>query len=435
MVAAHRPHDSPLLMRAPVATGAGPRLAAIGILAGLGGWLATASLQQDFAAYYTAGAAAGRGLDPYLNHLPTPGAPWDGIAIYRHSRFLYPPLVAELFRPFAALPFSWSKAIFTAASVAALLAGMGLVIRDLRSGGSGDPSSALKLTPLLCAIWPPVFLTLERGQIDLLLLAALGAAWHWRNRPSIAGPLLATAAMAKPLILGVLPLLICARRFRFLVATLGVLVLLGGANVAISGRSLSEKYLREVLPRAASYGEGGPEDLLLTPAETARAGNDLDQGVARIDGRGRAYPQQIGTFRRNASMPRLLAQDASPRVVLGVSLLTLLALGAVLAVAAWRSPDAATWYWGGLLAAVVAAPVSWAMGLVWALPLFCLASVGTRDCDRPFRRPLRRPFLGLLAVAFAAGMLGPVFSPAWVLAGLAAVAAAVVATIRHEAAA
>ncbi|HEX4403719.1 MAG TPA: hypothetical protein VH560_02755 [Polyangia bacterium] len=29
---------------------------------------------------------------------------WDGVAVFTHSRFLYPPIVAELFRPFAALP-------------------------------------------------------------------------------------------------------------------------------------------------------------------------------------------------------------------------------------------------------------------------------------------------------------------------------------------
>ena len=30
---------------------------------------------------------------------------WDGVALFRHSRFLYPPLVADLFRPLAALRF------------------------------------------------------------------------------------------------------------------------------------------------------------------------------------------------------------------------------------------------------------------------------------------------------------------------------------------
>ncbi len=411
-------------------SGAGPRLAAIGILAGMGGWLATASLQQDFAAYYTAGAAAGRGLDPYVNHLPTPGGPWDGIAAYRHSRFLYPPLVAEFFRPFAALPFAWAKAIFTAASVAALLLGLALVTRTIVPPGDRGRGTWAAWTPLLCAIWPPVFLTLERGQIDLLLFAALAAAWHWRGRLLIAAPLLAVAVMGKPLILGVLPLLIAGRRSRLVAATLGALVVLGAANVALSGRVLSGKYLRDVLPRAANHGEGGPQEWLLSPVEMARAGDDLDDGVARIDGAGRVYPQEIGTFRRNASLPRLLVPDTAPPGVLRAAVFaTFLILGAVVLVGAWRSPNVAAWYWGASVAAVVAAPVSWAMSLVWALPLFCLglAGAGPRDGSSS------RAFFVLLLVTFAAGLFGPLRSTGWVLAGLAAVAAAATATIKRQA--
>ena len=86
--------------------------AAIALVAGLAGWVATASLQQDFAAYWVAGAARHAGLDPYINQVGGAAAPelWDGVAVFTHSRFLYPPVVAELFRAFAALPFPVAKA-------------------------------------------------------------------------------------------------------------------------------------------------------------------------------------------------------------------------------------------------------------------------------------------------------------------------------------
>src|SRR6185436_700092 len=80
--------------------------AAIAVVASAAGWLAMRSLQQDLAAYWVAGAARSAGLDPYVNHVGGPVAPelWDGVAVFAHSRFLYPPLIAELFRPLARLP-------------------------------------------------------------------------------------------------------------------------------------------------------------------------------------------------------------------------------------------------------------------------------------------------------------------------------------------
>ena len=96
-------------------------LAAVAVVGAFAAYAARSSLQEDFAAYWVAGAARRLGLDPYVNHVGGPVAPalWDGVAPFRHSRFLYPPLVAELFRPLAALPYRAAKALYTAAAVAA----------------------------------------------------------------------------------------------------------------------------------------------------------------------------------------------------------------------------------------------------------------------------------------------------------------------------
>jgi hypothetical protein len=411
-------------MRGLFAEGATPRLAAMGILAVAAGWLATSSLQQDFSAYYTAGAAMGRGLDPYRNYLATPGGPWDGVAVFQHSRFLYPPLVAALFRPIAALPFLLAKALYTAASVAALFVGLTLVDRErpVARRGTRDYSILHLVAPIPWALWPPVLLTLERGQIDLLLFAVMAVAWRWRHRVAVAGPLLAVAVVGKPLALGVYPLLFAARRYRLAAAALGTLMVLGGLNVLIAGRALSAEYLRDVLPRAALYGEGGPATTLLDEKDLAGVSADLADGIARIDGHGRAFLQGVGSFRRNASLPRLLAgDDDAPSRPAGIAVYFV--LGIALAFAARRHPDRAAWYWGGLVAAVVAAPVSWAMGLVWALPLLGDWS------GIPHRKVAVRWLLG---AAFAAGVLGPLWAPAWVLAGLLAVAAAVLLTLRSN---
>ena len=419
-------------MRRLAALEAGPRLAAIAILAAMSGWVATASLQQDFAAYYTAGAAVARGLSPYVNHLPTADGPWDGVAVYRHSRFLYPPLAAELFRPWAALPFAWAKAMFTAASAAAAVAAFAITVTFASDGAAAESVVHRRRAgwlALASAVWPPTLLALERGQMDLLLLPALVAAWRWRARPAVAGTLLASAAMFKPMLLGVVPLLLCGRRFRWAAMTVGVLLLLAMINLAAAGRGRCAEYLWQVLPRAASYGEGGPENMLLSEGEIARAGDDLAEGVARVDGRGRAYPQQIGDFRRNASLPRLLAGDGKPPMEAAVLVLVLCL--APLAVGARRSPDSALWYCGGLVATVVAAPVSWAMGLVWALPLGWLA-LADRKIDPGINPPSSAALP--LGFGFAAGFAGPLLPGAWVLVGLTAVAAAAVATVARRSA-
>src|SRR5215471_12225679 len=89
--------------------------AAVVAVAAAAAWLARSSLQQDFAAYWVAGGARRLGLDPYVNHVGAGGgAPWDGVSVFAHSRFLYAPLIADLLRPWAALPYAAAKALFSA---------------------------------------------------------------------------------------------------------------------------------------------------------------------------------------------------------------------------------------------------------------------------------------------------------------------------------
>ena len=393
-------------MAAPrVTAGTVTALAALAGLMVVAGWLAAVSLQQDFAAYHTAGRARAMGLDPYLNHVAT-GGPWDGVAVYRHSRFLYPPLVADLFRPLAAFAFPWAKALFTAASVGGLV----VALRLIRPDGPVTPPWGLAL--LVAAAWPPVFTALERGQIDLLLFPLLAAAWRWRARPLRAGVALALCVLGKPFVAGLLPLLLLARQARWAAATAAALALLALASLAFDGLSLNREYLAEVLPRAARWGEGGPEAWLLDEPALAAVSAQLEDGTARVDGR--TFAQQVGAFRRNASLTRALAGDAPP--ALSTTLVLALLGGFVLAWTALRRAEVAGWYWGALLLGIVVAPVSWAMSLVWALPV--LLGYPRSSGDR------QRPRLFALAIAFGAGLLGPWLPGAWVATGVAGVAAA-----------
>jgi len=386
------------------------------ILTALAAWVAVASVQQDFAAYHTAGQARSLGRDPYLNLVGTPGGPWDGLAVYRHSRFLYPPLLAELFRPLAALPFAWAKRLFTLLSLAGLVGALRLATTTERRD--------LGLMILAAAVWPPVFLALERGQLDLLLFPLLAVAWRMRHqRPAVAGACLAACALAKPSVLVVLPvaLLLRGRRaFALTAATVACLGVLLGAGALVSGLSLSREYFRQVLPRAALHGEGGPEEWLLEDARFRPVADDLENGIVRIDGR--AYAQGLGNFRRSASLARWLTPEGDAPST-GLSLAIVAVLGGGLALMARRQPEAPGWFWGALMVGVLAAPVSWAMSLTWSSPLLLLGWVGSPPAAGVTVE--RATALRIAATAmFAFGFVGLATPAGWVLSGIAAVATA-----------
>jgi hypothetical protein len=416
-------------------------------LLALAAWVTFGSLQQDLAAYVVAGRARALGLDPYVNHVLETGGPWDGLASYRHSRFLYPPLLADLFRPLAALPYVWAKSLFSFASVAALALGLWIAGRGWTTGApmpEGEPGTVhrergaghehgrgpgLGLGPAVlgAALWPPVFIALERGQIDLLLLPLLAFAW-WRrhDRPVLAGAALALATLAKPFLLLGWPLLLCARQVRVVAAASAALAILAAIGAGVGGPALSRRYLSEVLPRATLYGEGGPADWLLPDDDLARAGapTDDERGV-RVDPGGRSFPAELGRFRRNASLVRALAGEGDPSR-LGAGVIFAI-LGGLLARVAARRPEHPGWYWAAPLAGIAAAPVAWAMSLTLGLPLLFAARA------RGHARALRRTNLALGA-AWATGLVGPLIPEdsalapwAWPLVALAGVAAGALA--------
>jgi hypothetical protein len=341
--------------------------AAIALVAVLAGWVATSSLQQDFAAYWVAGAARRAGLDPYLNHVGDGAAPelWDGVAVFAHSRFLYPPLVAELFRAFAALPFAVAKAGFTALMVAAWV---GASVGAARAAGG---RRALAVTFGAGALAYPLALGLERGQVEPLVLLLLVAAFDPRARASTTGVALAAAAAFKPALVGAVVVLAALGRWRAVGAALAGLAVVALAGAAISGPALAREHAARVLPRAALYGEGGDESMLLPAERLAARADELEAGVARVGGRTYAIAAWDGPA--SASLPRLLAPVRPTRLAAGAPAVALLGALAVVARAARKRgrPEAraALLLWAAAVTCVVASPAGWVMGLVVALPL------------------------------------------------------------------
>ena len=409
--------------RRPPAASAAVAAASAALVAAVaaGAWFTLHSLQQDFAAYWVAATARRLGLDPYVNHVGSSDAPtlWDGVALFRHSRFLYPPLVADLFRPLASLPYLAAKGLFTAAMLGAWL-GAGLLVSN---GGRPEAPRERAVFFLGSALFFPFYRHLERGQIDLLILLLLTIAWRARARPWVAGAALAAGVAFKPALAGLLPVVWASGRGRSALAAVAVGGALLGLSALVDGPARLDEYVSQVLPRAALYGEGGTEEMLLPASRLDAAGGEPgaseDDGATRLDGR--RYRTAIGDAPAAASLPRLLAPEApSPATA---RLPFLLAVGGLTGIA-WRlrarQVDALL-FWAAAVACVVASPAGWVMGLVLALPLAPRIAALVNE-GRLSRGPAGAVAVTWIAVALPAPLAG------WAaLAGTALILAVVVA--------
>lgn len=325
-------------------------------------------VQEDLAAYWVAGAVRRLGLDPYVNHAVAAAVPetlWDG-SVFHHSRFIYPPLAAELFRPLGALSYRAAKIVFSFATVAAWVAASLLVARGRRAGAALLAAGALFF---------PLWLGIERGQIDLLLLLLIALAWRVRERALAAGALFALGAVFKPALLVAVPVIAALGRWRWVAAIAGWCVAAALATVAVSGPALVRTYAVSVLPRTVLYGSGGTEEMAYHERDLERFNLDEHGEWQSVDGR--AYRDDLPLFDRpvSASLPRLLAPETPSWPT---SVLPVVAAAAVLIWAARRRAPARTGDDDGserlllaaaLVACVVTSPTGWTMGLVWALPI------------------------------------------------------------------
>jgi hypothetical protein len=358
-----------------------------------------------------------RGVDPYVNQagVATPEL-WDGVAVFAHSRFLYPPVVAEMFRPFAALPYAIAKIVFTMLAVAAWV-GASVHATSTRGGRA--------LVLAAGALFYPLYLHLERGQVDLFVLLFLLVAFDRRARTVVAGAALAAAMAFKPALVGVLPVVGLLGRARVVGAAVIGVALVMLASVATAGTALTWEYVHEVLPRAALYGEGGDASMLLPAERLAAHADDLEAGVARIQGR--TYRQSAWDGPASASLPRLLAPDGpTPLTSRAPALILLGGLVGIAALARRRLTVAtvALLSWSAALACVVASPAGWLMSFVWALPL-----VQWLWRARVALRPSLRTALGFAWLACA---LPPFVAGEPAIAATALVIATVVVALRSR---
>ena len=182
------------------------------IVLGFAGWyeIRSRSALQDFGIFRTAALEVVHGHSPYV-------AP-SAAAFAHFDKFVYPPVAALFFAPFAALPAGPARVLMFLAGLAAILAALRVLrVEDWRCYGVAIVSA-------------PAINTLALGALTSWLF--LGAALVWRLRDNVWGAAIA-AALTAVLKLFLWPLgfwLLATRRWRATAICAGaaVVLLLGG---------------------------------------------------------------------------------------------------------------------------------------------------------------------------------------------------------------
>jgi len=322
------------------------------------GYIAIESYQIDFRSMYLAGKSVVYGLDPYVNYVgvrPDFYGPVNSESqIY--SGFRYPPLAALFFVVWGLLPYTLARFSFTAVMLVCLI---GLVFYLVRQQRFTVPDSAV----LFVMMSLPVMATVERGQVDVLIVGLSVLSFHfWKSRSSdakrtaLAALLLAIAGMLK-LFPFVLLLFYAARRqWRMVGSTIAFAIGLFWLPYPVLARSSYLNFFRRSLPDY--FGA------IVTNLST----NLGQQGVTNNIVHSIDSPNRIAMHAfSSGSMNPLFIDNTSGAVASG------LILSVVLLIAVRKTPIDFQFY--AFLSLInLFNPVSWIMGLVWYIPFFLYLS-------------------------------------------------------------
>lgn len=311
------------------------------------GWILVNDRTIDYYAYDVASSAIASGWSPYqLDQAATDRiAASRGInAVHAVPPYLYAPFLASLLQPLQLLPARAAAAVWSLASLAALL-GSALLLAQLANRRWLDWRISLGLM-----LFVPVMTTFHAGQVNHFILFAMVAATLAidRQRERVAGVALAFGILLKVIPLSIAAVIVLRRRWRLVGWLTGSAIALTALTIPWTGFALYLDYARQALQLA---GAGTATSL--------------------------STNQSIG-----AAMVRIAGPDLGPP--LGLLLSALVACSTLFViVAANRRPAALLPSIGMIVAGVaLAAPLSWIHHQVLlALPCTILwrAARGTAD--------------------------------------------------------
>jgi len=333
-------------------------------------YLGLESYGIDYRAFYLAGKSILANLNPYINQLPGHpdfyGPVNSELGLY--SGWKYPPLAAYLFAPLALLDYETSKTLFNTLTVSASIAALLIAIQ--RSENTLVPESILITT-----ISFPMLATIERGQIDLLLVViATGAIQLFcRGKALWSGAVLAVLGCVK-----IVPLLLALGYIghdrpgrRALIGLVSMLALIAALTVLFC----KPDWLADYLVRA-----GIPFDSM-PPGPLAR----LPEGIGILQGTtvvqtSDARPLLFTHDFTNGFANPLLSRHPIGSLLVGLS-------GACLSLHNNRTLPQTTRLFAIMPWINLINPIAWIMGLAWYFPYFL-------DCYRRLS-PARRFLLCL----------------------------------------
>lgn len=363
-------------------------------------------LQLDFSCMYVAGKAMALGLSPYVNYYYSHRELWDGCASTPYSRWLYPPITADLFRPISALSYQTAKIIWTIIIILALIMAIYIVVRSLKI--KMDERRWLILGTAVFWFFP-LYALLERGQIDsicLLLLATGLSLVMGKNkaRGIFGGAIIALSAMIKLHCAFILIFLILRRKWLASVGFMAGVILLGIISIKGHGLGMNISYITKELPRIASSGPEGNErmrfpefDKLWTQIKNTGEEHIHKQRLYPyyVNYQGKEYDTMSGQYNVNASAITWV------RIISGRDInyakISILIMGLIVVTIGYYEYKGRTLFkelklydeWCfvslGFITIMLAAPLTWVMNSVWLLvliPLFFAECDTSRNSTR-----------------------------------------------------
>ena len=262
------------------------------------------SIQMDFTAYYTAGKTLNNGLNPYKNYIVENWNLWDGISIFKHSRFLYPPLVANFFQPFALMPYISAKYVWNALNFLFLFVSVCLLIYMF---GFYKSITKILISLIISLNFFPFVALWERGQIDCLTLMLIVVSFliiNKNNKPEfIAGALLAITTIFKLYAVLLIPFLVIKKKYASVIGYLTGIILLLLLTVLLNGFDSSYNYLTSELPRIAEYGSSGAGSMRIPSRILSDYFPMTPTSISLVDSR--MYLTEIISFNSKASLIRV----------------------------------------------------------------------------------------------------------------------------------
>jgi len=344
------------------------------------------SLQMDFAAYYTAGEALNEGLSPYKNHIVHNPPICDGRVFFKHSGFLYPPLVGTIFRPFALMPYLSAKFFWMILSLLCIYCALVTIAKVINFE---KRTELLLIIYIFVCCFHPLLALLERGQIDAFtfLNMILGISFMVKNkkRQVFSGIFFAIATLLKLNCGFIILFLILRKKWRVIIGYAVGCLLIVLLSLAFNGVEINLDYLFNHAPRISHFGGLGTKEMMLPEDIMVKSLASTPQKMTIKDDI--LYNNKFFTFVGNATLVRtpfgrmldkVLAIKNNPS-------LTSFAILLLFFIIMWLwqyyyrkqvrnfTVKQKVIYWHIVLVIILlASPFTWTMNVVWLLPIIII---------------------------------------------------------------